>query len=88
VRAFSDDEMIYIFAVPDMRVYLNKRYIEEENYNGSKEAMVRKIKDRQGILAFGYFHIDLWLGSNIQRPDDYWLDEVWGIQYRFAGCFR
>ena len=72
VRAFaSSDGMNYIYAVPDMKVYLNKRYGLAENFTGSKQSVVNKIGDRQGILAFGHFHIDLFMLGDIHRPDDY-----------------
>jgi len=58
--------MSYIYAVPDMKIYLNKRYGIAENYKGSKQKLVDKISNRQGILAFGHFHIDLWL--QISKP--------------------
>ena len=77
VRAFvGNDQMSYIYAVPDMKIYLNKRYGIAENYKGSKQKLVDKISDRQGILAFGHFHIDLWLLDDIQRPEDY-KDVLW-----------
>lgn len=77
VRAFTGgDGMNYIFAVPDMRVYLNNRFGIAENYQGSKQKMIDKIKGRQGILAFGHFHIDLWTKTDIQRPWDY-RDVLW-----------
>jgi hypothetical protein len=60
VRAFrGSDGLSYIFAVADMKVYLNSTYDDAENFKGSKQQMVEGIKDRHGILAFGHRHIDL-----------------------------
>lgn len=78
VRAFKgSDGMSYIFAVPDMKVYLNNTYGDAENYKGSKQKMTEGIKDRHGILAFGHRHIDLWVGDNIHRPSDYNMAYLW-----------
>lgn len=73
VRAFSGpDKLSYIYSVPDLRVYLNNEYSEAENHKGSKQKMVASIAGRQGILAFGHFHIDLWTGTDIHRPAEYY----------------
>ncbi len=78
VRAFAgDDQMFYIFGVPDMKVYLNGRYGIPENYSGSKEDMISNISGRHGILAFGHRHIDLWVGDNIHRPSQYRMGYLW-----------
>jgi len=61
--------MNYIFAVPDLKVYLNNQFSEAENYKGTKEEMIAKITGRTGILALGHRHIDLWEGSKYQWQD-------------------
>src|SRR5262245_35586294 len=44
VRAFkARDGMFYIFAVPDMMVFLNNRYGNAENYHGSKWKMTGEV---------------------------------------------
>jgi len=43
--------MNYIFAVPDLKVYLNNQFSEAENYKGTKEEMIANIAGRIGILA-------------------------------------
>ena len=63
------DGMNYIFAVPDLKVYLNNQFSEAENYKGTKEEMIAKITGRTGILALGHRHIDLWEGSKYQWQD-------------------
>jgi hypothetical protein len=81
VRAFrGSDGLSYIFAVADMKVYLNSTYDDAENFKGSKQQMVEGIKDRHGILAFGHRPIDLWRGSNIHRPSDYDLAYLWSCE--------
>jgi hypothetical protein len=78
VRAFEGrDGMNYIFEVSDMRFYLDNRYGNAENYNGSKDAMIEKIRGRTGILAFGYRHMDLWGGADIHRPSEYRMGYLW-----------
>jgi hypothetical protein len=78
VRAFQgNDGLSYIFAVPDMKVYLNNTYGDAENYKGSKQQMTEGIKNRYGILAFGHRHIDLWAVDNIHRPSDYNMAYLW-----------
>ena len=55
VRALQDDaRRNYIYSVIDLKVYLNNRYGQAENYKGSKDEMIAKIRGRQGILAFGH----------------------------------
>ena|ERR1700761_5337104 len=64
VRAYQGrDGLNYIFAVPDLRVYLDNTFGVAENYKGSKDEMQAKIQGRHGILAFGHRHIDLWEGA-------------------------
>ena len=78
VRGFAgDDRLNYIFGVPDMRVYLDRKYGAGENFKGTKAKMVEAIQGRTGILAFGYRHLDLWLGKNIHRPNEYLMDYLW-----------
>jgi len=60
----EDGGHTYIFAVPDMKVYLNNTYGDADNYSGSKDDMIGNISGRQGILSFGHRHIDLWDGSD------------------------
>jgi hypothetical protein len=81
----SDDEMNYIYSVLDMAVYLDRTYGKAENYKGTIPEMKAKIKDRKGIIAFGYRHMDLWEGDRWHYQGlymDLWkFDDVkkWGI---------
>ncbi len=59
----SNDNMNYIYGVPDMKVFLNGRYGIAENYTGNKQSMISQISGRQGIIGFGHRHIDLWEGE-------------------------
>jgi hypothetical protein len=78
VRAYkAQDNLFYIFAVPDMKVYLNNEFGTAENYKGTKADMMAKINGRHGLLAFGHRHIDLWQGSRFHWQDLY-LD-LWGF---------
>jgi hypothetical protein len=66
VRAITGgDGFRYIFAVPDMKVYLDGRYNNTENYRGSsKKSLTNEIEGRKGIISLGHRHIDLWDGQN------------------------
>lgn len=78
VRAFQGtDNRFYIIEVSDMRYYLDNRYGNAENYNGTKQQIIEHIKGRRGILAFGYRHIDLWVGGDIDWPAGYNMDYLW-----------
>ena len=61
MRAFQSGGRNYLFEVSDMRFYLDNRYGQAENYQGSKQTMTSPIEGRTGILAMGHRHIDLWL---------------------------
>lgn len=74
VRAKQDGaKRNYIYSVIDMKVYLNNRYGIAENYKGTKQQMISKIKGRKGIIAFGHRHIDLWDG-NKWHNEHYYID--------------
>jgi|SRR5690242_4847864 len=84
--AKSNDDMSYIFAVPDMRVYLNNRYGLAENFKGSKQQMIAGISGRQGIIAFGHRHIDLWEGDRFHWQARY--VDLWGFEsVKMRGIF-
>jgi hypothetical protein len=64
VRGIQNKEQEnFIYSVLDMAVYLDKTYGTAENYKGTVAKMKEPIKDRQGIIAFGYRHMDLWEGD-------------------------
>ncbi|GEM_PF-5635798 len=56
----------YFFSTIDMRVYLNTRYKRAKEITPKAEAE-KKLKGRKGIIAFGWFHIDLWDGEKCTR---------------------
>jgi hypothetical protein len=92
VRGTKDDKgNNYIYSVIDMKVYLDNTYGEAENYKGSIPAMKDAIKDRNGIIAFGYRHMDLWEGDKWHYQGlylDLWkFDDVkkWGIFFWEVG---
>jgi len=88
VRAFPSGGRNYIFEVSDMRFYLDKRWGQAENYTGTKDAMIAKIKGRTGVLAMGHRHIDLWLGENIHRPALYRMGYLWSNEsIKLRGVF-
>ncbi|MFN8179224.1 MAG: hypothetical protein U0167_14935 [bacterium] len=60
-----------------MRVCLDRKYGDAENFKGPKVKMVEALQGRQGIRTFGYRHIDPWMGKDIQRPVDYLMDYLW-----------
>lgn len=78
VVGLQDGGQNYIIRVSTMREYLNDEYGEAENYRaGTRIAKISQIVDRQGIIAFGDRHIDLWNRTNIHRPSDYILSALW-----------
>jgi hypothetical protein len=88
VRAFNSGGRNYIFEVSDMRFYLDKRWGQAENYNGTKDKMIASIEGRTGVLAMGHRHIDLWVGENIHRPSLYRMDYLWSNEsIKLRGVF-
>jgi hypothetical protein len=92
VRGAKDDSgNNYIYSVLDMAVYLDNTYGKAENYKGKVSEMKKAIKDRNGIIAFGYRHMDLWEGDKWHYQSlylDLWeFDEVkkWGIFFWEVG---
>jgi hypothetical protein len=89
VRVFQGgDGLSYIFAVPDMKVYLNKTCGDAENFRGTQLEITNGITGRNGILAFGHRHIDLWDGDNVHRPSMYNMAYLWTCpSIRLRGAF-
>lgn len=52
------DNKNYIYSTYDIRIYLNARYGYPQNFPGT--ATAQDLNGLQGIIAFGYLHIDLW----------------------------
>lgn len=51
----------YIYSTYDIRAYLTGRYMQPKRFPGTAtKADLEKIK---GIMAFGFYHIDVWDGS-------------------------
>jgi type VI secretion system (T6SS) effector Tae4 (amidase) len=68
----------FIINVPTMRGYLDAEFGTAENFvAGSRIARISQFVDRFGILAFGDRHIDLWDGTQLQRPSDYIPSAIW-----------
>jgi hypothetical protein len=79
VRAMkSDDEMNYVFEVTDLTTYLNGRYGIADHYKGGSQAMKGEIGGRQGIIAFGTRHIDLWEGDRFHWQHLY--KDLWAFE--------
>jgi Type VI secretion system (T6SS), amidase effector protein 4 len=66
------DNMRYIYSTYDMRAYLNVRYGQGKKFSpSSTQADLSGVK---GIIAFGFYHIDLWDGA------DCWHQCYFGVQ--------
>ncbi len=89
VRGFEgSDGMNYLFAVPDMKVYLNNRYGAADNYKGSRAAITERITGRTGIMAFGHRHIDIWVKDRINHPEAYDVHYLWtNASIKLRGLF-
>lgn len=68
---------LYLIEVCDMTAYLNGMYGVAENYRGSKEEMRSAIEGRQGIIAFGRAHIDLWEGDRFHQENTANMPDDW-----------
>lgn len=68
---------LYLIEVCDMTAYLNGIYGVAENYRGSKEEMRSAIEGRQGIIAFGRAHIDLWEGDRFHQENTANMPDDW-----------
>ena len=76
VLALPDDlGWNYIYSVIDLKVYLDKRHgacevlpaSHAKNPMNAKSQATEKIQNRNGVLAFGYMHIDVWNGERIHQ---------------------
>jgi hypothetical protein len=70
------DGLYYLLAVHDVRSYLSNKYGEPDRF-GSKEEIVKATAGRNGIIAFGLRHVDVWYSQNIHYPSDYNMDYLW-----------
>lgn len=57
------DKKHYVYSTYDMRKYLNGRYGFPKKFPAT--ATADDVKEYQGIIAYGYLHIDLW---NLTEP--------------------
>jgi hypothetical protein len=51
----------YIYSVYDMRAYLSGRYKHPKRFAGT--ATREQLADVKGIIAFGFWHVDIWDGT-------------------------
>ena len=77
-RAFysKKNQAHYLLAVHDFDAYLRGRYGEPEEFGG-KGALLEGARHRDGILAFGYRHIDLWTEGRIHFQSIYNMAYLW-----------
>ena len=85
VRAVKDQNGDnYIYSTLDMKVYLDNKYFESDNYRGfSRAELTKAIQGKKGILGFGGRHIDLWSGTKFQYEHLYY--NMWTIDEHKAG---
>jgi hypothetical protein len=61
------DQKWYIYSTYDLRAYLTNRYGTPQVFPGN--ATEETVKGVAGIIMFGWFHVDLWDGTNVRnRP--------------------
>ena len=77
-RAFYSkrNQAHYLLAVHDFHAYLLGRYGEPEAFN-NKGALLEATQSRDGILAFGHRHIDLWTEGKIHFQSIYNMAYLW-----------
>jgi hypothetical protein len=68
----------YLYSVIDFTEYLRHTYGPPEVYKGTRAMITSKLQGRQGVISFGFRHIDLWTGTSIHRPNDYYPEALWG----------
>jgi hypothetical protein len=82
VRARNIDGANYIYSVIDMYVYLSKRYGDPENFKAKdakygEKYMTKCCSEQQGVIMFGFRHVDLWYGDNIVKDSGYDINYLW-----------
>ena len=60
------DGKFYIYSTLDMRAYLDTRYGRAKRFKTSDDPQA-KLEGKQGIIAFGFVHIDLWYGTKCAK---------------------
>jgi Type VI secretion system (T6SS), amidase effector protein 4 len=58
----------YIYSTYDIRAYLTGRYGQPKRFPGT--ATKADLAGVKGIIAFGFFHIDVWDGSKCAGHDE------------------
>ncbi|NIJ51146.1 T6SS effector amidase Tae4 family protein [Dyadobacter arcticus] len=85
VRALPDNKgNNYIYSVLDMKVYLNKKYFQAENY---QRPYKKNIMGRKGIIAFGVSHMDLWDGKEFHQEQIFGGWSAWDASDGAGGIF-
>jgi hypothetical protein len=70
------DGRYYLLAVHDVRSYLSNKYGEPDRFD-TKAAIEAATANRNGIIAFGLRHVDVWYNQNIHYPAIYNLNYLW-----------
>lgn len=82
VRVMKIGGQLYLPAVQDVCGYLIGKYGKPENFrlSSTKGDAFENLRDgaggRNGILTFGYRHVDLWCQNDIHKHDMY-LESLW-----------
>jgi hypothetical protein len=63
----GSDGKWYIYSTYDMRAYLTAKYRHPRRFPGS--ASKADLKDVMGIVAFAFYHIDVWNGKSCAGHD-------------------
>jgi hypothetical protein len=70
------DLRYYLLAVHDVRAYLSNKYGEPDRFN-TRGLIEAATASRNGIIAFGLRHVDVWYNQNIHYPSNYNLGYLW-----------
>src|SRR5215208_2348408 len=62
------DKKWYIYSCYDLRVYLQKRFGHGKKFGSFESSDLSGV---QGVIAFGFRHVDLWNGSEVRYNTDF-----------------
>ena len=61
VRTITDSlGKSYIYSTYDFAAYLDQKYFKLTRYRGTTRQIKSKLNGKNGIIGFGYRHVDLW----------------------------
>ncbi|GJE62461.1 T6SS effector amidase Tae4 family protein [Methylobacterium trifolii] len=83
VRAKKVGGANYIYSVIDFYAYLSQKYEPARRTKATDPAgITRELGGREGIICFGFRHIDLWRDKGLAASTVYKMNDLW------AGCAK